>query len=195
MIFFPLTLGSTVVTRFVATMMSLTAASRLATFLRWQLSCVHGTFLPWHTTTNHPNIPHDGFRISSRGLLRMRTRASPLTSKLAVLLRPNRVHFRCRLSGSYPLLSTPPRGGAVTSSSHPEHGSRWPRSSTPEDRDASQRTSHLAPRDEPRAFANSTTSTHSRTLSSSRGARGLVRCEASRSSGVEDLGHLEPCSG
>ena len=26
-------------------------------------------------------------------------------------------------------------------------------------------------------------------------SRGLVRCEASRSSGVEDLGHLEPCSG
>jgi hypothetical protein len=41
----------------------------------------------------------------------------------------------------FPLLPTPPRGDAVTSSSHPEHGSRWPRSSTPEDRDASQRTS------------------------------------------------------
>ena len=51
----------------------------------------------------------------------------------------------CSLSLSsirfYSLLSTPPRGDAVTSSSHPEHGSRWPRSSTPEDRDASQRTS------------------------------------------------------
>jgi hypothetical protein len=45
MIFFPATLRSTVVTRFVATMMALTAASRLATFLRWQLSCVHGTIL------------------------------------------------------------------------------------------------------------------------------------------------------
>ncbi len=53
----------------------------------------------------------------------------------------------------YSLLSTPPRGDAVTSSSHPEHGSRWPRSSTPEDRDASQRTSPLAPQDEPRALA------------------------------------------
>ena len=50
----------------------------------------------------------------------------------------------CSLSLSsvrfFPLLSTPPRGDAVTSSSHPEHGSRWPGSSTPEDRDAPQRT-------------------------------------------------------
>ena len=51
----------------------------------------------------------------------------------------------CSLSLSsvrfFSLLSTPPRGDAVTSSSHPEHGSRWPGSLTPEDRDASQRTS------------------------------------------------------
>ena len=50
----------------------------------------------------------------------------------------------CSLSLSsvrfFSLLSTPPRGDAVTSSSHPEHGSRWPGSLTPEDRDASQRT-------------------------------------------------------
>jgi len=51
----------------------------------------------------------------------------------------------CSLSLSsvrfFSLLSTPPRGDAVTSSSHPEHGSRWPGSFTPKDRDASQRTS------------------------------------------------------
>jgi hypothetical protein len=40
----------------------------------------------------------------------------------------------------FSLLSTPPHGDAVTSSSHPEHGSKWPRSSTSEDCDASQRT-------------------------------------------------------
>ena len=45
MIFFPVTLRSTVITRFNATMMTLTSASRLATFLRWQISCVHGTIL------------------------------------------------------------------------------------------------------------------------------------------------------
>jgi len=80
MIFLPVILRSTVITRFDATMMTLTSASRLATFLRWQISCVHGTFLAWHTTTNHPNIPRDRFRISRRGLMRRRTRASPLTS-------------------------------------------------------------------------------------------------------------------
>jgi hypothetical protein len=60
------------------------------------------------------------------------------------MLWPNRVHSRCCLSGSIPLLSTPPHGNAVTSSSHQEHGSQWPGSSTPEDRVASQRTiAHL----------------------------------------------------
>lgn len=68
-----------------------------------------------------------------------------MTNWLAVLLWPNRVHSRCCLSGSFPLLSTPPRGDAVTSSSHPEHGSRWPGSLTPEDRDASQRTGPHSP--------------------------------------------------
>ena len=38
------------------------------------------------------------------------------------------------------LLSTPPRGDAVTSSSRPEHGSSRLESSTPEGRDASKRT-------------------------------------------------------
>ena len=45
----------------------------------------------------------------------------------------------------FPLLSTPPHGDAVTSSSHPEHGSRWPRSSTSEGCGASQRTSGAFP--------------------------------------------------
>lgn len=131
MIFFPATLRSTVITRLlrfahpcgaangwrsrcarlVATMMALTAASRLATFLRWQLSCVHGIILAWHTTTNHLNILHDRFRISRRGPVRGRTRASPLTSRLAVLLWPNRVHSRCRLSGSF--RCSPPRLAAT----------------------------------------------------------------------------------
>ncbi|MFN0076329.1 MAG: DUF1549 and DUF1553 domain-containing protein [Prosthecobacter sp.] len=39
------------------------------------------------------------------------------------------------------LLSTPPHGDAVTLSSHPEHGSRWPRYSTSEGCGAPQRTS------------------------------------------------------
>ncbi|MBB5035436.1 hypothetical protein HNQ65_005047 [Prosthecobacter vanneervenii] len=34
-----------VITHFTATMMTLTSASRLTTFLRWQTSCVHGTIL------------------------------------------------------------------------------------------------------------------------------------------------------
>ncbi len=37
MIFFPVTLRSTVITRFIATMVTLTSASRLTTFLRWQI--------------------------------------------------------------------------------------------------------------------------------------------------------------
>ena len=111
MIFFPLILRSTVITRFVATMMSLTAASRLATFLRWQLSCVHGTILAWHTTTNHPNILHDRFRVSASWSAAHRVRASPLTSRLAVLLWPNRVHSRCRLSDSF--RCSPPRLAAT----------------------------------------------------------------------------------
>ena len=45
----------------------------------------------------------------------------------------------------YSLLPTPPRGDAVTSSSRPEHGSSRPESSTPEGRDASQRTSTGGP--------------------------------------------------
>ena len=92
-------------------MMTLTAASRLATFLRWQLSCVHGTILTCHTTTNHPNIPHDRFRISASWSAAHRVGASPLTSRLAVLLWPNRVHFRCRLSGS--IGCSPPRLAAT----------------------------------------------------------------------------------
>jgi hypothetical protein len=36
---------STVITRFIATMMALTSVYRLTTFLRKQISCVHGTFL------------------------------------------------------------------------------------------------------------------------------------------------------
>lgn len=85
MIFFPAVLRFTVITRFNATMTALTAAGRLTTFLRWQLSCVHGTFLAWHTTTNHQSLPRHRFRVSRRGLLRGRTRASPLASRLAVV--------------------------------------------------------------------------------------------------------------
>lgn len=43
--------------------------------------------------------------------MRERIRASPLTSRLAVLLLPNRVHFRCRLSGSFHC--SPPRLAAT----------------------------------------------------------------------------------
>jgi hypothetical protein len=39
--------------------------------------------------------------------MRKRIRASPFTRRLAVLLWPNRVHFRCRLSGSF--RCSPPR--------------------------------------------------------------------------------------
>jgi len=41
----------------------------------------------------------------------------------------------------FPLLSTPPRGDAVTSSSHQPDGGQWPGSSTPEECAAPQRTS------------------------------------------------------
>lgn len=86
MIFFPVILRSTVIPRFIATMMTLPSASRLATFLRWQIACVHGTFLAWYTTTPPPppSLPRHRFRISRRGLVRGRTKATPVASRLAL---------------------------------------------------------------------------------------------------------------
>ena len=45
MIFFPVILCSTVITRFIATMMTLTPDGRLTTFLPRQVSCVHAIIL------------------------------------------------------------------------------------------------------------------------------------------------------
>ncbi len=75
MIFFPVILRSTVITRFVATMMTLTSAGRRATFLRWQISCVHGTILcltydhqpPQHSPRQVPYLRVVGRRSSRRG--------------------------------------------------------------------------------------------------------------------------------
>ncbi len=112
-----------------------------------QISCVHIATLSRPTVTNHTAIP--------RGALRCRPpqvdaladiETSPFASRLVVLAVPNRVHFfYCGRSGSFPLLSTPPRGDAVTSSSQPGNGPNWPGSFTPEGCAASQRIAH-APR-------------------------------------------------
>ena len=58
-----------------------------------------------------------GFRVSP-------VRASPLPSRLAARARPNRVHLRCGLVVHLPLLSTPPRGDAVSFSYRPERVAR-----------------------------------------------------------------------
>jgi hypothetical protein len=57
------------------------------------------------------------------------------------LLLPNRVHLSLRPHRFFSLLSTPPRGDAVTSSSHPAHGTEWAGTFTPQDGAAPQRTS------------------------------------------------------
>jgi hypothetical protein len=69
--------------------------------------------------------------------------ASPFPRGLADLRLPNRVHLSLRPIWFFPLLPTPPRGDAVTSSSQPVNGPDWPGSFTPKDHAASQRTRAL----------------------------------------------------
>jgi hypothetical protein len=76
LIYFPVPLRSTVVTRFAATMRTLTSAGRLTTFLPRQISCVHPTTFAWHTTTKHPSKLRDGFRVSASRIDVLRTKTS-----------------------------------------------------------------------------------------------------------------------
>lgn len=92
---------------------------------------------PQHSPRQVPYLPsrtgtrtHQGFAIDEQA------RRSVVAESCSLSL--SSVRF-------FSLLSTPPRGDAVTSSSHQEHGSRWPGSPTPEDCDASQRTRPHSP--------------------------------------------------
>ena len=111
--------------------------------LRPQVSCVHNTILPRPAATKHNCILQGDLRDwRLLRLTRRRVKASSFNSRLAGLQSPNRVHFFCflRLIWFFPLLSTPPRGDAVTSSSQPVNGPSWSGSFTPKDGAAPQRT-------------------------------------------------------
>jgi len=71
-----------------------------------QVSCGHATSLPEHTATNHADSLTPRLRLSRCAIM-----ASPFTRRLAALSTPNRVHFRCGLSGSF--RCSPPRLAAT----------------------------------------------------------------------------------
>ena len=71
-----------------------------------QVSCVHVTSLPGHTATNHTDSLTPRLRLSRDAIM-----ASPFARRLAALSTPNRVHFRCGLSGS--VRCSPPRLAAT----------------------------------------------------------------------------------
>ena len=153
---------------------------------------------PRPTATNHPGMPPPLFRVRAAECPARAGQTSPFRSQTRRCCR-SRIVFTCHYgrSGSFPLLPTPPRGDAVTSSSHKPNGGLWLGSPTPEEDAAWQRTSAAVPGGTRRPMRRSgekrpCAKNRSASVSSRPRTAAVVRCRAASSSGVGDPSHRPP---